>query len=67
MPSLLSHNDSPDHEDSLSQVGFIKDIAEVIKNCTPPKGIGINGYWGTGKTSALIQLHKDTLIKLVRI
>jgi len=59
MPSLLSHNDSPDHEDSLSQDGFIKDIAEVIKNCTPPKGIGINGYWGTGKTSALIQLHKE--------
>jgi len=24
----------------------------------PPKGIALNGYWGTGKTSALLQLYK---------
>jgi len=31
----------------------------LIKNCQPPKGIGINGYWGTGKTSSLMQIHKE--------
>ncbi|NOQ14179.1 MAG: hypothetical protein GQ583_06845 [Methyloprofundus sp.] len=58
MPTL-SHNDAPNDIDSLSQSQFIKEIAEVINNSTPPKGIGINGYWGTGKTSALLQLHRE--------
>lgn len=55
----LSHNDNPVHENSLTDVKFIKNIAEVIKNCEPPKGIAINGYWGTGKTSSLLQLHYE--------
>ena len=53
-----THNDKPTDEDGLMQETFIKGIAEIIKDCTPPKGIGINGYWGTGKTSALLQLYK---------
>lgn len=57
MPTL-THNDKPTDTDILDQQAFINGIAEIIKDCTPPKGIGINGYWGTGKTSALLQLYK---------
>ncbi|MCX7099434.1 MAG: P-loop NTPase fold protein [Methylococcales bacterium] len=54
----LSHNDTPTDTDGLSQQDFIDGIAGIIKDCTPPKGIAINGYWGTGKTSSLLQLYK---------
>lgn len=57
--SKLSHNDSPKHIDAFGQSEFIKQIAAVIKTCDAPKGIAINGYWGSGKTSALLQLHKE--------
>jgi hypothetical protein len=53
----ISHNDDPVDEDTLLNSDFIKEIAEVVRDCHPPKGIGINGYWGTGKTSALRQLR----------
>lgn len=53
-----THNDNPTDEDGLGQETFINGISEIIKDCTPPKGIGINGYWGTGKTSVLLQLYK---------
>lgn len=56
MPTL-AHNDTPTDTDGLNQLNFIKGIAEVINDCTPPKGIAINGYWGTGKTSSLLQLY----------
>lgn len=55
----LSHNDSPNHLDAFGQGDFIRQIAEVVKTCEAPKGIAINGYWGSGKTSALLQLHKE--------
>ena len=57
MPTL-THNDKPTDTDGFEQDVFIKSIATIIKDCTPPKGIAINGYWGTGKTSALLQLYK---------
>lgn len=57
--SKLSHNDSPNHLDAFGQGDFIRQIAEVVKTCEAPKGIAINGYWGSGKTSALLQLHKE--------
>lgn len=55
----ISHNDDPTNIDGLGQTKFIQDIAYVIKNSSPPKGIAINGYWGTGKTSCLIQLMRE--------
>lgn len=55
-----THNDTPVTVDSLEQEEFIAEICEIIKNCIPPKSIGINGYWGAGKTSALLQI-KDKL------
>lgn len=58
MPKL-SHNDTSNHVDAFGQGEFISQIAEVIKTCDAPKGIAINGYWGSGKTSALLQLHKE--------
>jgi hypothetical protein len=58
MPKL-SHNDAPNHLDAFGQGEFIRQIAEVIRTCDAPKGIAINGYWGSGKTSALLQLHKE--------
>ena len=59
MPNLpLSHNDTAKADDAFQQEAFIKQVCELIKNCQPPKGIGINGYWGTGKTSSLMQIHK---------
>lgn len=59
MPNLpLSHNDTAKADDAFQQDVFIKQVCELIKNCQPPKGIGINGYWGTGKTSSLMQIHK---------
>ncbi|MCX7095558.1 MAG: P-loop NTPase fold protein [Methylobacter sp.] len=54
----LSHNDTAKADDVFQQQAFIDQVCELIKNCQPPKGIGINGYWGTGKTSALMQIHK---------
>lgn len=53
---LLSHNDDPTLHDGFGNNGFIREICELIRNCTPPKGIGVNGYWGTGKTSMLLQV-----------
>jgi len=53
----LSHNDDPTLDDGFDNHGFIREICSLITNCTPPKGIGLNGYWGTGKTSALLQVY----------
>ncbi|MDD2799914.1 MAG: P-loop NTPase fold protein [Methylococcales bacterium] len=54
-----SHNDNPNPADAFDQSIFISQIADVVRYSEPPKGIAINGYWGSGKTSALIQLHKE--------
>jgi len=54
----LSHNDTAQSDDAFNQADFIEKVCEIIKDCSPPKGIAINGYWGTGKTSSLIQLHE---------
>ncbi len=55
----LSHNDTAKADDAFNQQAFIKQVCDLIKDCQPPKGIGINGYWGTGKTSTLMQIHKE--------
>lgn len=53
----LSHNDTPTLEDAFANQLFIKGICSLVRDCIPPKGIGLNGYWGTGKTSALLQVY----------
>ncbi len=60
MPNLpLSHNDTASAADAFKQQAFITQMCDLIKDCRPPKGIGINGYWGTGKTSSLMQIHQQ--------
>ncbi|WP_319547654.1 P-loop NTPase fold protein [Desulfogranum marinum] len=54
---ILSHNDDPTLHDGFDNKDFIKEVCLLIKKCRPPKGIGLNGYWGTGKTSALLQVY----------
>ena len=56
-PTLLSHNDDPTHQDTLGREKFIERACDLVRNCRPPKGIAINAYWGTGKTSALRRIH----------
>lgn len=53
----LSYNDNPTFTDAFDNQNFIQGICSLIKDCTPPKGIGLNGYWGTGKTSAMLQVY----------
>jgi predicted KAP-like P-loop ATPase len=57
MPGL-SHNDDPTDSDELGREKFIARLSNIVRNCDPPKGIAVSGYWGTGKTSALRQLQK---------
>ena len=54
---ILSHNDNPALDDAFGHDAFLAEVCKQISTCTPPKGIGINGYWGTGKTSALLQVY----------
>lgn len=56
---FLSHNDDPTLEDGFDNNGLVREICGLIRNCTPPKGIGVNGYWGTGKTSMLLQVCRQ--------
>jgi len=52
----LSHNDAASADDAFKQQAFIAQVCDLIKDCQPPKGIGINGYWGTGKLTMFIFL-----------
>ena len=54
----FSHNDNPALDDAFGHDAFLAEVCSQISTCTPPKGIGINGYWGTGKTSALLQVYR---------
>ncbi len=55
---LLNHNDQPHYlADGFDQSDFINEICQLIVNANPPKGIGVNGYWGTGKTTALLKIY----------
>ena len=48
-----NHNDAPVTTDDFGRQEFIQAVCQEIQHCQPPKGLAINGYWGTGKTSAL--------------
>lgn len=57
MPPTLSHNDDATLIDAFDNQPFVREVCQVIRDCSPPKGIAINGYWGTGKTSALARVY----------
>ena len=41
----FSHNDNPALDDAFGHDAFLAEVCKQISTCTPPKGIGINGYW----------------------
>lgn len=45
----LSHHDEPALVDGLGREDFIAAVSGVIRDCTPPKGLAISGYWGSGR------------------
>jgi len=53
----LSHNDEPSLLDSFGHETFLREVCEQVSSCDAPKGIGINGYWGMGKTTFLKQIY----------
>lgn len=46
-------------ENKLFRDGYVKGIAEFIKECATPTTIAIQGDWGTGKTSLINQIEKE--------
>ena len=59
MPVLSLYNDEPTLDDLLSRTELIQRIGDAIATSTPPQVFGLHGDWGTGKTSALHQIHWD--------
>ncbi|MCI5121513.1 MAG: hypothetical protein D3908_10050 [Candidatus Electrothrix sp. AUS4] len=53
---IYSHNDEPVLETAFNE-DFIARLSDIIRNCQPPKGLAVTGYWGSGKTSVLKQLY----------
>ncbi|MCW5203897.1 hypothetical protein VU12_13285, partial [Desulfobulbus sp. US4] len=53
---IYSHNDEPVLETAFNEE-FIARLCGIIRNCQPPKGLAVTGYWGSGKTSTLKQLY----------
>jgi len=51
------HNDEPTLNDQLGRTELIQRMAKTIAEADPPQVFGLHGDWGTGKTSALHQLH----------
>ncbi|CAK8715476.1 KAP family P-loop domain-containing protein [Candidatus Electrothrix aarhusensis] len=60
---IYSHNDEPVLETAFNEE-FIARLCGIIRNCRPPKGLAVTGYWGTGKTSTLKQLYYHLTGKL---
>lgn len=59
MPILKTFNDLPEANCQLDRKTLIEAIVQQIENVTPPKAIAINGTWGTGKTSVMLQAYNQ--------
>ena len=46
-------------DDSLETNGYAKALAQFIRGCQSPLTIGIQGEWGSGKTSLLNLIRED--------
>lgn len=55
--TVLGFDDIPAVEDSLSISSYIRSLATFITNCPTPMTIAVQGNWGTGKTSAMLQVQ----------
>jgi KAP family P-loop domain len=57
MTILKTFNDIPEANCQLGRANLINAIVQQIENVEPPKAIAINGTWGTGKTSVMMQTY----------
>jgi len=49
-------NDEPVYEDTLGHHTFARQLGDRILECAPPYVVGVQGTWGSGKTSFLRKL-----------
>ncbi len=54
---MKTHNDQPVLDCKLGRAEWGDQIAKLAISSKPPKTMAIHGTWGTGKTSALAQIH----------
>jgi|GEM_PF-4868769 len=50
-------NDLAEINCGLGREEWVNNIVDYIKQAEPPKSIAVNGGWGSGKTSTLIQIN----------
>ncbi len=58
-PKIRTLADVATNKDTLFRDGFVKGIAEFIKECATPMTIAIQGDWGSGKTSLINLLDAE--------
>lgn len=52
-------DDAPAKDDSLSISSYINGLVGFVESCPSPMTIAVQGNWGTGKTSAMLQIKKQ--------
>jgi hypothetical protein len=53
------HTDNPTETDSLGRSELVADMVRRVVSCECPQVLGLHGDWGSGKTSALMQVRKQ--------
>ncbi len=52
--------DEPNRQDDTLDIGrHARALTEFVKKCPTPMTVGIQGEWGSGKTSLLLQIEKS--------
>lgn len=52
-------DDVPAEDDLLSISSYVDGLVEFIDACPTPMTVAVQGNWGTGKTSAMLQIRKQ--------
>ncbi|MEV5893239.1 P-loop NTPase fold protein [Nonomuraea fuscirosea] len=55
----FTHSDEPVRDDELNRSAYVRQLAALAREATPPMVVGVFGEWGTGKTSMLLQLREQ--------
>ncbi|MEV5502741.1 P-loop NTPase fold protein [Nonomuraea fuscirosea] len=55
----FTHSDEPVRDDELNRAAYVRQLAALAREATPPMVVGVFGEWGTGKTSMLLQLRRQ--------
>ncbi|MEV0616259.1 P-loop NTPase fold protein [Nonomuraea sp. NPDC050404] len=58
-PQGFTHSDEPVYVDELNRAAYVRQLAALAREATPPMVIGVFGEWGTGKTSMLMQVREQ--------